>query len=131
MKQSLQQLSLAAGMLVAMVMGTSVLVPAADAACDKESSAADCARTGAGSAKTGGETNIGDAIQGVVNALLFALGAAAVIMIVIGGFKFVTANGNAETIKSAKNTILYAVIGLIVALMAYAIVNFIVRSFTT
>jgi multisubunit Na+/H+ antiporter MnhB subunit len=64
-----------------------------------------------------------------VNVLLFILGAVAVIMIVIGGIKYTTSNGDASSVTSAKNTIMYAVVGLIVALMAYAIVNFVIQQF--
>jgi len=66
-------------------------------------------------------------IKTVVNILLFFVGAFAVIMIVIAGFRFVTANGDSNTVSSARNTILYAVIGLVVAFMAFALVNFITR----
>jgi len=65
----------------------------------------------------------------VVNILLFILGAIAVVMIVIGGIRYATSNGESSNIKAAKDTILYAVIGLIVAIMAYAIVNFVVGAF--
>jgi hypothetical protein len=68
-------------------------------------------------------------LKNIVNILLYLLGAIAVIMIVIGGIRYATANGEASSIKSAKDTILYAVIGLIVAIMAYAIVNFFVNAF--
>jgi multisubunit Na+/H+ antiporter MnhB subunit len=60
---------------------------------------------------------------------LFILGAIAVIMIVIGGIRYTTSNGDSGSIKSAKDTILYAVVGLVVAMLAYAIVNFVVQSF--
>lgn len=69
-------------------------------------------------------------LKNIVNILLYILGAIAVIMIIIGGVRYTTANGEASSIKSAKDTILYAVIGLIVAIMAYAIVNFVVGAFT-
>ncbi len=51
------------------------------------------------------------------------------IMIVIGGIKYTTSNGDSSSVTSAKNTILYAVVGLIVAMMAYAIVNYVVGKF--
>lgn len=70
-----------------------------------------------------------DSLGIIVNILLFLLGAIAVIMIVIGGIRYATSNGDQSAITSAKNTILYAVIGLIVAIMAYAIVNFVIQSF--
>jgi ABC-type Fe3+ transport system permease subunit len=70
-----------------------------------------------------------DSIAIIVNILLFLLGAIAVVMIVIGGIRYATSNGEQSAITSAKNTILYAVIGLIVAIMAYAIVNFVLDQF--
>ena len=66
----------------------------------------------------------------VTNILLFLMGAVSVIMIIIGGFMYVTAAGDAGRIKTAKNTILYAVIGLIVAIFAWAIVSFVVQQFS-
>jgi type IV secretory pathway VirB6-like protein len=77
----------------------------------------------------GNATSLGSRIQTVVNILLYILGAIAVVMIVIGGVRYTTSNGDSSAIKGAKDTILYAVIGLIVAIMAYAIVNFVVGAF--
>lgn len=92
--------------------------------------AADCVKSGVATAGgTGATGNLGDLIKKIVNVLLFVLGAVAVIMIVIGGFKYVVSNGDSSAVTSAKNTIMYAVIGLIVALLAYAIVNFVITSF--
>lgn len=68
-------------------------------------------------------------MKNVINTLLFVLGGIAVIMIVIGGIKYATSNGNAADIKSAKDTIMYSVVGLVVAMMAYAIVNFVIDRF--
>lgn len=58
--------------------------------------------------------------------VLILVGIASVIMIIIGGFKYVISNGDSNAINSAKNTILYAVIGLIVALLAQAILVFVI-----
>lgn len=82
----------------------------------------------AGGGAGSGNLNVG--IKSVINTLLFILGAIAVIMIVIGGIKYTTSNGDASNIKSAKDTILYSVIGLVVALLAFAIVNFVVDQFS-
>lgn len=79
---------------------------------------------GTGAKNQGGQIAV--VIRVVVNILLFLIGAFAVIMIVIAGFRLVAANGDSNTVSSAKNTILYAVIGLVVAFLAYALVNFIV-----
>ena len=72
----------------------------------------------------------GPIIKDIVNALLFILAAVAVIMIVIGGIKYTISQGDSSAITSAKNTILYSVIGLVVAILAYAIVNFVVDRLT-
>lgn len=68
-------------------------------------------------------------VTNITGTLLFFIGAVAVIMIVIGGIKYVTANGNAENIKSAKNTIMYSLLGLIAAIAAQALVVFVVNAF--
>jgi hypothetical protein len=68
-------------------------------------------------------------ISTVVNLLLYILGAVAIIMIIVGGIMYVTSGGDAGGVKKAKDTITYAIIGLIVAIMAYAIVNFVAKSF--
>lgn len=68
-------------------------------------------------------------IQDVISTLFFAIGAIAVIVIVVGGIKYATADGDSGKIASAKNTILYAVVGLVVALLANAIVFFVVGRF--
>lgn len=64
----------------------------------------------------------------IVNTLLFIIGAISVIMIIFGGFKYVTSGGDSNGVTSAKNTILYAVIGLIVAVLAFAIIDFVLDS---
>jgi len=65
----------------------------------------------------------------ITNVLLFIIGAIAVIMIVIGGMRYVLSGGDSNQITAAKNTILYAIIGIVVAILAYAAVNFVIGSF--
>lgn len=65
----------------------------------------------------------------IVNILLFIIGAIAVIMLIIGGIRYTTSNGDSNQVTAAKNTILYAIIGIIVAILAYAIVNFVIGAF--
>ncbi len=67
----------------------------------------------------------------ITNVLLFILGAVSVIMIIIGGLRYVISGGNSTAVTAAKNTILYAIVGVIVALLAYAVVNFVLASFAT
>ncbi len=72
---------------------------------------------------------INDTIAAALNILSFAVGVAAVIMIIVGGIKFILASGDSAATNSARNTVLYAIIGLIVALMAQIIVHFVLNRF--
>ena len=108
--------------------GGAALVPAQNAAainvfdqCKNNADAAVC--------KAKGDT-VGPLIQTVINILLYILGAVAVVMIVIGGIKYTVSGGDSSAVTSAKNTILYAIVGIIVAVLAFAIVNFVLDSFT-
>jgi hypothetical protein len=66
----------------------------------------------------------------ITNTLLFLLGAISVIMIIIGGLRYVISGGDSAAVTAAKNTILYAIVGVIVAILAYAIINFVIGSFS-
>jgi hypothetical protein len=61
----------------------------------------------------------------VVNVLLFIVGVLSVIMLIIGGLRYVLSGGNATAVSNAKNTILYALVGLVIAFLAFAAVNFV------
>ena len=66
-------------------------------------------------------------IKTVVNILLWAVGILSVIMIIFSGFRYITSAGDASKTKSAQSTLIYSVVGLIVAIMAYAIVNMVIN----
>jgi multisubunit Na+/H+ antiporter MnhB subunit len=85
--------------------------------------------SGVGGSSTANQDDLKGFLKTIVNVMLFILGAIAVIMIIIGGIRYTTSNGDAAQTKGAKDTILYAVVGLIVAILAYAIVNFVISSF--
>lgn len=61
----------------------------------------------------------------IVNTMIFVVGAVAVVMIVVGGLKYTLSGGDASGVKGAKDTIIYAVVGLVIAVFAYSIVNFV------
>ena len=61
----------------------------------------------------------------VVNLMLFLIGAICVIMLIWGGIRYTTSAGNSSAVTSAKNTIMYALIGLVIAFLAFAIVNWV------
>ncbi len=78
---------------------------------------------GTGQAETlFGETGI---FKTVTNILLYLIGAVSVIMLIIGGIRYVVSGGEQAAVTSAKNTILYAIVGIVVAFLAFAAVNFV------
>lgn len=66
----------------------------------------------------------------IVNVFLFIIGAVSVLMIIYGGIRYTISGGDAKNVTAAKDTVLYAVVGLVVAILAYAIVNFVITKLT-
>lgn len=73
--------------------------------------------------------SVAGTIQQLTDVLIFLVGAIAVLMIIIGAIRYVLSAGDQTALSSAKNTILYAIIGLIVAFTSYAIVHFVYAAF--
>jgi len=82
----------------------------------------DCAGNTLPENLTGG----GGIVTAIINTLLSIVGIVAVIMIIVGAFRMVLSSGNEKSVADARNTILYAVIGLVIAVLAFAIVNFVI-----
>ncbi len=77
--------------------------------------------------KEASEYTLGDILVVIGNVIEIALllaGTVALIYIIIGGYKYIVSAGNPEAVQQAKQTILWAVVGLIIALSAFAIINF-------
>ena len=91
----------------------------------------DEAQNGAKLANSGGGSNqnLPDIITTIINVMLFIAAALAVIMIIYGGIRYITAHGDEKQVKVAKDTIVYSVAGLIIAILAYALVTFIFNTF--
>jgi hypothetical protein len=70
-------------------------------------------------------------IKTAINVLSVVVGIVAVIMIIIGGFRYITSGGKQESVTAAKNTLLYAVIGLVIVALAQVIVRFVLTKTTT
>lgn len=68
---------------------------------------------------------INSTIRNVINIFSVIVGVVAVFMVIIGGFKYVTSNGDSSQITSAKNTIIYAIVGLVVVAIAQILVRFV------
>ena len=74
---------------------------------------------------------INDLIRRIINLLSILVGIVAVIMIIIGGLRYITSGGSDTGVTSAKNTILYAIIGLIIVALAQLLVRFVLRQVTS
>jgi|SRR3989338_3105474 len=76
------------------------------------------------------EANVGTfqgTLNKIINVISIIVGVVAVIMIIFGGFKYITSGGTAEKVTGAKNTILYGLIGLIIVALAQLIVKFVLN----
>lgn len=72
--------------------------------------------------------DLGSIVKSIINILSVVIGAIAVIMLMFGGFRYVTSAGNDTAVQSAKNTILYAIIGLVIVALAQVMVQFVLGS---
>ena len=64
----------------------------------------------------------------ITNTILFAVGIISVVMLIYGGLRYIISGGDSKKVTDAKNTIMYAIIGLIIAILSYAIVNFVISA---
>ncbi len=117
--------------LVLAVAGVGVaLAPNATYATDvcQGLSAQDCAKKGMGEADpdNGQGATLDATVKNIINAVLYVVGILAVVMVIIGGVQYTTSGGDSAAVTKAKNTILYGIVGLVIAILAYAIVNFVV-----
>ena len=72
-----------------------------------------------------GDTGI---FKQITNTILYIVGIIAVIMLILGGVKYLTSGGDSKKVTDAKNTVLYAIIGLVVCFLSFAIVNFVISA---
>ena len=79
-------------------------------------------------AATGDERDLMSVLNVIINVALGVIGFVAVVMIIMGGVQYTTSSGDAAKVTKAKNTILYGVVGLVIALLAFAIVNFVLSN---
>lgn len=72
------------------------------------------------------DVSLNDSIVGIINAVIGILGLVCVVVMIIGGVNYMTSSGDTGKVKKAKDTILYGVIGLVICVLAFAIVNFVI-----
>lgn len=127
MSQLFTKLILVVSIAVALVFAASPVAFAAN--CPSSNDAKGQVLNGIG--ETGSNcdsSSIYTTIKTAVNVLSFLAGAIAVIMIIISGIKFVTSGGDSAAVSSAKNTLIYAIIGLAVVALAQVIVHFVLNA---
>ena len=110
----------------AIFLGSMMAVPAmADNAATKEacSSGLDEAQKAALGCEESGQ--VPNVVQGLLNGVITLVGIIAVIMIVVAGQRYTTSSGDPAQIKQARDMMIYSLVGLIIAMLAFAIVNFV------
>lgn len=117
-------------LLLAVLPLTTSQLAFADCISDPTSAGCPCALNSSSAAcqdlsKPDGLSNI---LKNATNIVLFIAGALAVIMIIYGSIRFMTAHGNEKQVESARLIVTYSVIGLIIAILAYALVNFVLSN---
>ena len=87
---------------------------------NKNTTASSCAQSG--------DQTLGNMIERIINIFSIVVGSVSVIMIIIGGFRYIISGGSSDSVTAAKNTILYAVIGLIIVLFSQVLVRFVISN---
>ena len=134
MKKKLKALLQGAPLAIMLMFGGMVTAIAVESSLQQPAAAQDLSmRTGADSARGADQPERLDGDDGmfkqITDVLLFIIGAISVIMLIVGGIRYVVSGGDQGAVTAAKNTILYAIVGIIVAILAYAVVNFFVNQF--
>ena len=109
--------------LIAMCV-TAIVAPTSQAACE----GIDCVSSTINKTQstTGNTTDVDSLAKQITNVLLYLVGGIAVIMISYGGVQYITSAGDGNKTKAARDTILYGVIGLAVAMAAWALATFVI-----
>ncbi len=113
-------------MLVFSLMGLAVFTPSARAATAQDQILSGIDEACASGACASDDSTIDNTVISVINIISGAVGVISVIMIIIGGLKYTSSQGDSSGISSAKNTIIYALVGLVVVVLAQVIVRFVV-----
>ena len=129
---------LAISLLASLSLMFAVALPVAAVDCNAANlSAADALQCGANGASGNNDAtsktatdSVNNLLSTVLNLLSVVIGLVAVIMIIVAGFKYITSGGKEDSVKSAKNTILYAIIGIVVVVLAQVIVQFVLNKAT-
>ncbi len=80
---------------------------------------------GAGLSSCSGGADVNKVLTGVINILSAIIGVVAVIMIILSGMKYITSGGDGQKVASAKSTLIYSLVGLVIVALAQVIVHFV------
>lgn len=140
MKKLFKKFAATLAAIAVLAAPSALLVPAVASA---QSSISDSVCTGV--LKTSGEAGtasasdcqeesgntFGDLAVKIINVFSIVVGSVSVIMIIIGGFRYIVSGGSSDGVQGGKNTILYAIIGLVIVLFAQVIVRFVLTQVTS
>ena len=125
MKRFFTNLVLALGIAMA---GMLLTAPAVQVSASAKSDICEGIALTGGKCDAGGQAPLNNTISKLINILSAVVGFVAVIMIIVAGFKYITSNGDANGIASAKNTVIYAIVGLLLVAMSQVIVRFVLNA---
>jgi hypothetical protein len=123
-------------LLLLFALGGQALIPASALACGSSSGSStsqveySVGSTTAGTAPDCSGSGVTNVLSAAVTVLSLVIGAAAVIMILVGGFKYMTSGGDSSKVASAKTTLIYALVGVAVAALAQFLVHFVLYQAT-
>ena len=126
MSNKLKSILISTLMVAVMVFGVSIIYQTGNTEIAGAINSEITSGMNATSAGTSTPTNANVVIKNVTNTMFFIIGAVSVIMLIYGGIRYTTSGGNANSVTAAKNTIMYSIIGLVVAILAFAVVQFVV-----
>lgn len=131
MKKILQKISLGVATLAFAVLPVAVPATAFAADIDGNLCAGANLEVGNDNCQQGNpENTVNSILTTVINIFSLVVGVVSVIMIIIGGLKYITSGGDSGNVSGAKNTILYAIVGLVIVALAQVIVRFVLTRVT-
>ncbi|NTW61730.1 hypothetical protein HGB24_03555 [Candidatus Saccharibacteria bacterium] len=116
-------------MAISLALGSLLIVPSSNAyAAIDDLTIENGANNAQGASQASNLFGDDGVFKNITNAALFIIGAVSVLMLIYGGIRYTISGGDSAAVTAAKNTIMYAIVGIIVALMAFAIVNWVLKA---
>ena len=116
-------LAICAAFFLAFLPITSTFAECSPGVCDEKNNYPESVKAACGCSNATDSPGIESVIINILNAVIAISGLVAAVFVIIGGIQYMTSSGDAGKVKKAKDTILYALIGIAVCALAYAIVN--------